>query len=328
MVSEIPPVVYILYGEDEFAIAQAVASFEEKMGEETTAALNASRFDGRMLSLDELNSAANALPFLSDRRLVLVTGVTARINTPSLQNRFKQILDGLPPTTRLILVEHKILKENHWLLKWAQGAGSRAFVRAFPAKKGGAMARWVQEQARAAGGQITPPAAALLASLVGEDARLAYQEVQKLLAYTNYRRPVDVEDVENLTAFVGEGDIFALVDALGNRDARRASGTLQRILEVQDVLPVFGMVVRQFRLLLLAREVLDAGGNEGDVTRELKIHPFVAGKVTAQTRHFKMGELERVYHHLLDLDEAMKTGKMAGDLALDTLVAELTHQQV
>lgn len=323
--SKAPPVVYILYGEDEFAIAQAVVAFEGKMGEETTAALNASRLDGRSLSLDELKTAASAMPFLSNRRLVLVTGSTSRINTPKLQSKFKEILDELPPTTRLILVEHKMLKDNHWLLKWAQGAGSRAFVRAFPPKKGGVMARWIQEQAIATGGQITPQAAALLASLVGEEARLAYQEVQKLVTYTNYGRPVDVEDVENLTAFVGEADIFALVDALGNRNAHHAAGTLQHILEKQDALPVFGMVVRQFRLLLLAREVLDAGGNEGDVTRELKIHPFVAGKITPQSRHFTMAELERVYHYLLDIDEAIKTGKMAGDLALDILVAELTH---
>lgn len=322
-----PAVVYILHGEDEFAIAQAIAAFKGKMGEDTTAALNASRLDGRSLSLDELKTTAGAMPFLSNRRLVLVTGPTSSINTPKLQNKFKEILDELPPTTRLILVEHKILKDNHWLLKWAQGAGSRAYVRAFPPKKGGAMARWIQEQAVVTGGQITPQAAALLASLVGEEARLAYQEVQKLVAYTNYGRPVDVEDVENLTVFAGEADIFALVDALGNRDARRAIGTLQRILEKQDVLPVFGMVVRQFRLLLLAREVLDAGGSEADVTRELKIHPFVAGKITSQSRHFTMGELERVYHYLLDVDEAMKTGQMAGDLALDTLVVELTHQQ-
>lgn len=188
------------------------------------------------------------------------------------------------------------------------------------------MARWIQEQAQAAGGQITPQGAALLASLVGEDARLAYQEVQKLVAYTNYERPVDAEDVENLTAFVGQGDIFALVDALGNQNARIASGTLRQLLEKQDALPVFGMIVRQIRLLLLAREVLDAGGREVDVAREVKIHPFVAGKITTQSRHFTMQELERVYHHLLDIDEAIKTGKMAGDLALDTLVAELTHQ--
>lgn len=325
--SKTPPVVYILHGEDEFAIAQAVAAFEGKMGEETMAALNATRLDGRSLSLDELRNAVSALPFLSNRRLVLVTGPTSRLNTPNLQKKFKQILDELPPTTRLIIVEYKILRENHWLLKWAQGAGSRAFVRAFPPKKGAAMVRWIQEQALVVGGEITPQAAALLASLVGEEARLAYQEVQKLIAYTNYRRPVDVEDVENLTAFMGEGDIFALVDALGNQNARLAAGTLQRILEKQDALPVFGMVVRQFRLLLLAREVLVAGGSEADVTRELKIHPFVAGKITSQSCHFTMGELERVYHYLLEIDEAMKTGKMAGDLALDTLVVELTHQQ-
>ncbi|MCK5315959.1 MAG: DNA polymerase III subunit delta [Anaerolineales bacterium] len=325
--STAPPVVYILHGEDEFAIAQAVATLEEKMGEETTAVLNSSRLDGRSLSLNELKTAVSALPFLSARRLVVVTQPSSSLNSQGLQNKFKQILEGLPPTTGLILIEYKTLRKNNWLLKWAQGAGSKAFVRVFPTRKGGAMARWIQEQAQAAGGQITPQGAALLASLVGEDARLAYQEVQKLVAYTNYdERPIDAEDVENLTAFVGQGDIFALVDALGNQNARIASGTLRQLLEKQDALPVFGMIVRQIRLLLLAREVLDAGGREVDVAREIKIHPFVAGKITTQSRHFTMQELERVYHHLLDIDEAIKTGKMAGDLALDTLVAELTHQ--
>jgi len=248
------------------------------------------------------------------------------LNSSSLQENFKQILDKLPPTTALILIEYKMLKESNWLLKWAQGAGSKAFVRGFSPKRGGAMARWIQEQARAAEGQITPQAAALLASLIGEDTRLAYQEIQKLVAYTNYTRPVDPEDVENLTAYVDQGDIFALVDALGNQNARQAFGMLCRLLEKQDPLPVFGMIVRQFRLLLLAREVLDAGGREVDVAREIKIHPFVAGKITPQSRHFTIQELEGVYFRLLDIDKAIKTGKIAGNLALESLVAALTTQ--
>jgi DNA polymerase-3 subunit delta len=134
------------------------------------------------------------------------------------------------------------------------------------------------------------------------------------------------EDVEELTVSAIQGDIFVLVDALGNQDGRRAMGMLQRVLEAQDPLSVFGMVVRQFRLLLLAREVLDAGGSERDVARLVKIHPYVAGKVTAQGRHFSIQTLEVVYHRLLDIDEAVKTGRMDGGLALDTLVAAFTSR--
>jgi len=86
------------------------------------------------------------------------------------------------------------------------------------------------------------------------------------------------------------------------------------------------MVVRQFRLLILAREVLDAGGKEADVVRQLKIHPYVGGKITLQARRFRMETLEAVYHRLLELDEAWKTGVMDGDLALNTFAAEFTTQ--
>ena len=74
------PVVYILFGEDEFAIAQFIDALEAKMGEEVTAALNTTRLDGRSLSLDELNTAASTIPFLSPRRLVVVEQPLARLN--------------------------------------------------------------------------------------------------------------------------------------------------------------------------------------------------------------------------------------------------------
>jgi DNA polymerase-3 subunit delta len=87
------------------------------------------------------------------------------------------------------------------------------------------------------------------------------------------------------------------------------------------------MVVRQFRFLLLAREVLDAGGQEADVVRQLKVHPYVGRKITEQARRFHMNTLEAVYHRLLELDEAMKTGLMDGDLALSTFAAAFTTQR-
>jgi DNA polymerase-3 subunit delta len=133
---------------------------------------------------------------------------------------------------------------------------------------------------------------------------------------------VEVDDVQHLTAQALEGDIFGLVDALGSRNGKVASTMLHRLLEEEDPLRIFGMIVRQFRLILLAREILDYGGLEDEVAGRLKIHPYVAKKVTAQARGFSRIALEEVYHHLLEVDEAIKTGRVDADLGLDVFIAQ------
>ena len=50
-----------------------------------------------------------------------------------------------------------------------------------------------------------------------------------------------------------------MVDAIGNRNGREALLRLHRLLEDEDPHPVFGMIVRQFRLIIQARECLEHG---------------------------------------------------------------------
>jgi DNA polymerase-3 subunit delta len=325
--------VYLFHGEDEYAIAQDVSKIEAHLGDASIAAMNTTRLDGRSYNPDDLLSVASAMPFLTDHRLVILTYPLARLNSDPARKKFLAQLDQVPRTTKLVLIEYRVLTERkggvikkHWLEKWADGAGDRAFQKAFPLPKGKAMAGRIQELAKAAGGQITPDAADLLAALVGDEPRLASQEIQKLLAYVNYRRAIEAEDVDQLTADTAQGDIFNMVDSLGNRDGKQAIGMLYRLLEQQDPFSIFGMIVRQFRLLLLAREVMERGGNVGAVAQELGIKPFVAEKVYGQARQFSIPVLEAVYHRLLELDEAMKTSMIDGDLALGTLAADFTSR--
>jgi DNA polymerase-3 subunit delta len=328
-----PPVVYLLHGEDEMAIAQHVAGILARLGETLIADMNTTRLDGRVVSLEEVETAAGTLPFMAKRRVVILTHPLARLTTPASRQKFLAFLERVPPSAALVLVEAQSLTEEkdrkkgrlHWLEKWAVGAGDRVFVKACPLPQGQAMTRRIQDLAKNAGGQISPPAAELLASLVGENLLGIDQEVQKLVAYTNYSRPVEPDDVEHLTADQGHGDIFMLVDAIGSRDSRLALNMLHRLLEEQEALSIFSMVVRQFRLLLLAREIMDHGGQAGDVARLVKLHPFVADKVTAQARRFTLAGLADIYHRLLDLDEGMKSGEIEGPLALDTFIAGMAQ---
>jgi DNA polymerase III delta subunit len=57
----------------------------------------------------------------------------------------------------------------------------------------------------------------------------------------------------------------------------------------------------------------------------LGVHPFVAEKTTQQAGRFSIESLENIYHRLLNIDEGVKTSQVTLDLALDTLVVELTR---
>ena len=93
---------------------------------------------------------------------------------------------------------------------------------------------------------------------MGNETQVALQEIRKLLEYANYQRAVEQEDVELLTASTAQVNIFEMVDALAEGNASKAQRLLQVLMEM-DRESVFGMVVRQFRLLIQAREGLDDG---------------------------------------------------------------------
>ena len=326
------PVVYILHGDDEYAIAQFISTMEAKMGDPSIAGMNITHFPKGSLPFGEIIAVVQSMPFLAERRLVVLHDPLTGMQSAKVREQFKSLLEKIPPTTALVIAVNRPLVphrdrgkgKQHWLQKWAQGQDGRVYEKELFLARGPELVRWILKQAKEDGGEITPEAAALLATLVDEDPRIAAQEISKLLAYANYSRPVEPDDVEYLVAHVGGGDVFAMVDALGAQNGQKALRMLRQLLEDDDPLRLFGMIVRQFRLLLLTRELLNMGYRENDIARELKTIPFVVRKLIPQTRNFSIETLEDIYRRLLDIDEAIKTGQIEGDVALDTLVTALT----
>jgi DNA polymerase-3 subunit delta len=187
------------------------------------------------------------------------------------------------------------------------------------------MTGWIVNETKNQGGRIDPHAAEMLKEMVGVDTRQAGMEIAKLLAYVNWARPINSQDVEAVCIVTSQQSVFDFVDALANGNGKSAQHLLHRLLETEDDFSLWGMVVRQFRLLIQAREILDGSGNKDEVTRALGVHPFVAEKAAQQASRFSMETLEAIYHQLLAIDERVKTSQVALDLAMDTLVVELTR---
>lgn len=321
------PNVFFLYGNDEFAISRRLKEFEAGFPDAASADMNTARLDARAMTENDLNTAVNAMPFLAPKRLALLSNPSVRYAKPAERKKFEEFIEKTPETAQLViyeLIEPKEV-EKHWLVKWAAKNGALIETQAFMLPRPREMTGWIIHETRSQGGIIAPAAAAKLAEMTGVDTRQAAQEIAKLLAYVNWERQVEVPDVEAVSIVTAQENIFDFVDALAAGNSQSAQRLLHRLLENEEAFALWGMVVRQFRLLLQAREVLEARGGKEQVAAALGVHPFVAEKTAAQARAFTLPALEAIYHKLLEIDEAAKTSQVTLDLALDTLVVELTR---
>jgi len=327
------PTFYVLHGEDEFTRSETLVDFKRRLGPPDTVDLNTTVLDGRGLTMRELHHTCDAIPFLADKRLIIVEGLLSRL-TPRRGQRLsdakQKLLDALidylphlPPTTRLVMIEDRPLPSDHPIVRLA-GREDRGYVKRFERPDAQTLPRWIRRQAQKHGGDIEPRAAHRLAAVVGADLRLLDQEIIKLVTYCDGERAVVEADVETLVPYSQDAVIFDLVDALGQRDGTTAAQTLHRLIdEGEHPLGLLGMIIRQFRLLIQVKTLKAKGSSPREVAKTLGIHPFPARKLHHQANHFTTAQLEKVYRYLSETDLDIKTGRMGAEIALDLLVAGL-----
>jgi DNA polymerase-3 subunit delta len=112
---------------------------------------------------------------------------------------------------------------------------------------------------------------------------------------------------------------------LGNRQTAQVARLFQdKLNEGIDPFYLFSMIIRQFRLLVQTRSLLDGGDNPATIASQLKVRPFVAEKLARQARGYTFPQLEQIYRRLLQIDVEAKTGQADLVTALHLFVAGLT----
>ena len=319
---------------DDFFGDQRLTALRAALGPPDIQGLNSTTLDGARCSLSELRAAADAMPFLGERRLVVVRrllsskrSVDAESEAASRRGKadaarekeFLAYFADVPPTTDLVLVEGTDFSPEHPAVKVVQRLGGEVSLEGLP--RGDALSRWIEERVRAKGGRIERSGVETLLAASIDDARVLDQNLDKLVAYAGDER-IGSRAVQLLVAESRETSVFELVDAVGERD-RRGALAAYRLLLADNVSPIYILVMltRQIRLLLLAREAQE---NREDLARTLKLHPRVAQKIGQQARHFPIDRCIAAYAKLANADQAIKTGLATEDLAVEMLLVDLT----
>jgi DNA polymerase III subunit delta len=320
---------YLLHGDDDLRIEEEAARLQAQFEDATNPGLNTSSFDGAATELGDILGAALAFPFLAERRLVVVKDLLAHLTRKGAGNTGKKALEmliqqvpNLPDWTRLILVERQKIDERNKLLQLVR-SHERAVEKLCSVPKD--TTQWIAKRSQEVyATPIEPQAAHALATVTNGNLRAADSELAKLSLYVDGARPINEADVSLLTAYVSETTMFDMVDALAEGRTAAAASLLHKLLDQQeDPFAIYGMIIRQFRLLLLAKEHLTSGGSPQALSTVLGIHNYPAEKAGKQSRSFTILQLERIYRLLQEYDWKMKTGRIEPILALDLLVASL-----
>ncbi len=290
--------IYVLFGDDDYTKDQQVARLKAKLGDPTTVSMNLTQIDGDRLTLGALQESCDAMPFLAEKRLVIVRGFLTRFEPrkdsggegeasrskrdKDLEEGLKGYLPNVPDTTGLVFVEERFSEANPF---YAAINGANKWVKGFRTPVGAELQDWIRQQVKEAGGQIAPQAAVLLAAYVTDGLRHLSLEIDKLVSFTGGQRTIEADDVKNLVTEVLQSSIFEVVDAIAAHSGKRAIGLLHTLLDNgTSEIYILSMITRQFRILLQVKEMSGAGATTQEMQSKLHLHSFVLEKGSNQAR--------------------------------------------
>jgi DNA polymerase-3 subunit delta len=307
--------ILLLRGEDSYRSRTKLRSICQAYLEKPGAELNFIRL-ATPFTEDEFENAVFSAPFLSRSRLVVVEDLLG--TKSSLAERVTARLEGIPASTIIIFYESLVPDGR---LKPFQIVKKIAKSEEFPLLQGRALSDWVKRRAAELDSQISPRVTELLVRAVGPDLWRMDMEIQKLIAYNP---EITAESVELLVKSEQIGDIFALVDAIGEKRRPQALQIAHLLLSTGGTeFYLLTMIARQLRNIMLAKDLMERKFQVKLIAEKVGLHPFVAEKACKQAANFDMQSLRSMYEEILAADLRLKNTGAEPALELDLLISRL-----
>ncbi len=317
----------VFHGDDGFSISEAVRRARTSVGPEEVRDSNITSLEGNGFKPFDIIAAASTLPFLADRRLVLVYGLLQSMDgrgnsRGSEWDELPKMLADLPGTSEILFVESTTLRAN---ARGVKAAGPGAEVREFRSPRGAALEAWARDRFTRYDSSASRDAISRIVWLAGGDLRLLDSEINKLALYAGEREITQV-DVDEMVGEAREASIFAAIDAVLERRPGVAMRLMYDLLDGgTSVGSIISMLARQVRLVLLAGTLRAGGVEQTEIGNRIGLrNRYALEKTLRQASRFGKAYLAQTHRRLLDADLDIKTGRLDERLALEILVGRLS----
>jgi len=291
----------LLHGENNYLLRQTIDCLQKKFVK-SEGDLNLIVFNARKKTADEIITAAETPPFLGNQRLVIVHDFDFKKTTDSLI----KFISDVPNYTTLVLTTPKPDARTKLFKVFKKNGAIQEFALLKPAE----FRIWLRNTAKNHSVELQPAALELLATFTLGNCEAAINELSKLKIYANGEKITQL-DVEKLVHPDLHTSVFRLTDAIGIKQTNNALVYLHDIVNRnENLIQIFFMIVRQFRILLSLNSLAAQNLPPATIAKQLKLHPFVVQNSLRQVRNFSISELIKAHQKLLEIDIAIKSGKI------------------
>ena len=271
------------------------------------------RLDAEEATYERIVEAVQSLPFLVERKLVVVR--SGSLNT-DFTEKFEQFLDAITDSTDVLIIEGKLDKRTVYY----KTLKKHTEFHEFSVLDANGLAKFAADYAKEQGGKLSLVDAQFLVNRVGLGQMSIAHELDKLLAYdTNITR----DSIVLLTDEAPQSKIFDLLDAAFGGNVNR----MQRLYvdqRAQGVEPqqIIAMLVWQLHVLAVVKAA--GGRSTSEIASVSKLNPYVVEKTDRLARSLSPSKLRQMITDLRVLDMRSKSSNIVLDDALQHYLLVLT----
>ncbi len=273
-------------------------------------------FDGETADADAVVAAANTMPFMSERRLVIVRG-SDKMHTGAL-NVLASYVEDPSPGTVLVLVASKVDKRTR-LYRSVEACGQ---VSEYAAPKRAEYPSIAADMFEALGVRVTREGADALVEAVGTDLARLSSEVDKIAAYIGPETALGREDILEVVSKTAAVFPWALNDAIGTRDVEACLRIESALLnQGETVYRLNAMAVRHIRNMLAVKALQARGMSQQAVATSARLAPWQVRNLVRQADRFDAAELIEALRSAARSEAEMKTSPVEPGLVFERWIA-------
>ncbi len=314
--------------------AQGAYLFEGVEENIKTATLNALRKAILPEGLEELNetlldapatdaiiAACETLPFMADKRLVIVKEHPSLTGRSDADERLVAYIPQVPDSAVLVFLARGKADARKKLYTAIKKAGG---IVTFAPLTDAELNAWIIKTFAALGKSVTPQTASLLSFTVGTDTALLRTEIEKLAALTGDEGAVTENDVHAIATRSVECTVFEMVDAVVAGQQGKAFGLLRDMLTTgSDRLGILAMLLRQFRLMQHIKIMQYEKVPAAEIKTRLGVAPFAAERCIRQAAGYSGGAVRQAVDICLQTEYKVKSGQMNQEGSLESAMLQI-----
>ncbi|SFB24553.1 DNA polymerase III, delta subunit [Acetitomaculum ruminis DSM 5522] len=308
---------YLLHGEEEY-LKILYKNRIKNLLSATDNSMNYQSFYGGETEEEKIIEACETLPFLSDKRLVLVedSGFFKKGGVTKLEEYFKDI----PETTCLLFIE----KETDGRGKLYKSLKKYGLVLDCSRQDEDTLKKWIMSSLKKEKLLITRDALDRFLALCGNDMENIQTELEKLISYCNGLEGIQIFDVENICCKTIENHIFEMIDLICNKRSKDALNLYYDLLKLKEApMKILALIIRQFNILLKVRSLSNGKFSKTEMAKEAGVMTYFIDKYITMSKHYTINELIDILKYCSDTDNAIKTGLMEDKLSIEVLIVRL-----